>query len=250
MAIGRRSKRMTIDELSHETGVSSRNIRYYQTRGLLPAPTVEGRSGYYGTEHVERLELIADMQSEGLNLQAISWLLGGAGSVESSEVRRLKRAVLDGWVAEKPIEVGTEDLLGEAQAAGLPPEATQRAMVLGLVAPTDDPTKWQVRLPSVLEAGRELASMGLPADRSLDVLETMRAHLEPVAAAFVKVFDEAVLAPWDERGRPVEEWPAISAAVDRIRPLAGEAVLSVFHQMMANVISERLAETLGGAAGE
>lgn len=242
MAIGRKPKRMTIDELSHETGVSSRNIRYYQTRGLLPPPTVEGRSGYYGREHVERLELIADMQAEGLNLQAVGWLLGGAGSVDSGEVRRLKRAVLDGWVAEQPVEVGVDELLGEAQEAGLPPEATERGIRLGLVEPTEDPAKWRVKLPSVLEAGRELAAMGLDPNRSLDVLEQMRRHLEPIAAEFVKLFDEAVLAPWDARGRPADEWPAIRESVDRIRPLAGEAVIAVFHQMMAEVITDRLAE--------
>ncbi len=240
----KRRGRMTIDELAQKTGVSSRNIRYYQTRALLPPPTVEGRSGYYGREHVERLELIADMQREGLNLQAIGWLLGGAGSVDSGEVRRLKRAVLDGWVTEKPTEVGVDDLLGEAQAAGLPPDATERAVRLGLVEPTDDPEKWRVLLPSVLEAGRELAAMGLDPDRSLDVLDLMKTNLGPVAAAFVRLFDEAVLAPWDARGRPADEWPAIRESVDRIRPLAGEAVLAVFHQMMASVISERLEQAV------
>ncbi len=236
----RKRNRLSIDELAQKTGVSSRNIRYYQTRGLLPPPTVEGRSGWYGKEHVERLELIGDMQAEGLNLQAIGWLLGGAGSVDSGEVRRLKRAVLDGWVTEKPQEVGVEQLLGEAQAAGLPPDATGRAVELGLLEPTDDPAKWRVLLPSVLEAGRELAAMGLDADRTLDVLKLMREELEPIAAAFVRLFDEAVLAPWDARGRPADEWPAIREAIDRIRPLAGEAVIAVFHDTMAKVISARL----------
>lgn len=242
MAVKRNRSRMTIDDLAHKTGVSSRNIRYYQTRGLLPPPEVEGRTGFYGREHVERLTLIQDMQSEGLNLQAISWLLGGATSVDSDEVRRLKRAVLDGWVTERPTEVSASQVLGTNDPADLPADAPQRALELGLVEPTDDPDKWRVLLPSVLAAGRELTSMGVPVSSSLDVLALMREKLEPVAAEFLRLFDEAVLAPWDARGRPADEWPAIREAVDRIRPLAGEAVLATFSQVMAQVVADRLEE--------
>lgn len=240
----RSRSRMTIDELAHETGVSSRNIRYYQTRGLLPAPTVEGRTGYYGPEHVERLRLIQDMQGEGLNLQAIGWLLGGAGAVDSDEVRRLKRAVLDGWVTDTPVEVDLEQVLGDVDASEATEDNARRAIELGMVEPTDEPTRWRVRLPSVLAAGRELYAMGVPAGRSLDALERMREHLEPIAHEFVRLFDEAVLAPWDARGRPAEEWAAIRESVDRIRPLAGEAVLSVFSAVMADAVAERLEEAL------
>ena len=39
--------RLTIDELAQRTGTSSRNIRAYQAKGLLPGPQLEGRTGYY-----------------------------------------------------------------------------------------------------------------------------------------------------------------------------------------------------------
>lgn len=241
----RRSRQqMTIDELAHETGVSSRNIRYYQTRGLLPPPTVEGRTGHYGKAHVERLQLIADMQGEGLNLQAIGWLLGGASSVESDEVRRLKRAVLDGWVTEKPIEADVSQIIGDVAPDQADAVVAQRAIDLGMIAPTDDPNRWTVLMPSVMAAGRELQAMGVPAERSIDALAVMKEHLAPIASEFVKLFDEAMLAPWDARGRPADEWPDIRAAVDRIRPLAGEAVLSVFSAAMAQVVAEMLEQAV------
>lgn len=243
---GKRSRsQMTIDDLAHKTGVSSRNIRYYQTRGLLPPPKVEGRTGFYGREHVERLRLIQDMQSEGLNLQAIGWLLGGASAVDSDEVRRLKRAVLDGWVTERPQEMSLDQVLGGPEGEApveIPADAPRRAVELGLVEPTDDPATLRVLLPSVLAAGRELTTMGVSVNDSLEVLGTMREKLEPVAKEFVRLFDEAVLAGWDARGRPADEWPTIRAAVDRIRPLAGEAVLAVFNQVMAKVVADRLEE--------
>ena len=39
---------LTVEELAHETGMSVRNIRNHQSRGLLPPPEVRSRVGYYG----------------------------------------------------------------------------------------------------------------------------------------------------------------------------------------------------------
>jgi DNA-binding transcriptional MerR regulator len=237
-----RKERMTIDELAHEVGVSSRNIRYYQTRGLLPPPTVRGRTGYYGDRHVERLRLIQELSNEGLNLQAIGWLLGGASAVDSEELRRLKRAVLDGWVVEEPLEVSRKELIRGFGVGdtGIDDPLIERAVELELIAPTDDPDRWQVLLPVVLAAGTELREMGAEVARSLDVLEVMREHAQAVADAYVQLFDEAVLAPWDARGRPADEWHETREAVERVRPIAGEALLAVFRQVMAEAVAERI----------
>lgn len=236
----RATKRVTIDELAHRTGVSSRNVRYYQTRGLLPPPEVEGRTGYYDQRHIERLELIGELQAEGLNLQAIGWLLGGAGTVDAKELRRLKRALLDEWVEEQPVDLPVDEAL--AGFGGVDPDGEQesRARQLGLLGDSDDPATARVRLPSVLAAGRELAEMGASIDRQLDVLDVMREHASAIAATYAELFDEVVLEAWDARGRPEDEWVEVRRALERIRPLAGEALLAVFHQVMAEAIAERI----------
>jgi DNA-binding transcriptional MerR regulator len=59
---------LTIDELARRIGMTVRNIRAHQSRGLLPPPEVRGRTGYYGADHVARLELIQELQAEGFNL--------------------------------------------------------------------------------------------------------------------------------------------------------------------------------------
>jgi hypothetical protein len=51
---------LTIDELAQRTGMTVRNVRAHQSRGLLPPPEVRGRTGFYGPEHVSRLELIRE----------------------------------------------------------------------------------------------------------------------------------------------------------------------------------------------
>ncbi|MGH2969463.1 MAG: MerR family transcriptional regulator, partial [Solirubrobacteraceae bacterium] len=74
--------RLTVGELAEAAGMTVRNIRNHQSRGLLPPPALEARTGYYGAAHLERLLLIRAMQADGFNLEAIRRLLGG------SELRR------------------------------------------------------------------------------------------------------------------------------------------------------------------
>ena len=69
---------LTVEQLAQATGMSVRNIRNHQSRGLLPPPELEARTGYYGEAHLERLREIRRMQAEGFNLEAIRCLLGGA----------------------------------------------------------------------------------------------------------------------------------------------------------------------------
>ena len=38
---------MTFDELARRTRLTVRNIRAYQSRGLVPPPELRGRTGYY-----------------------------------------------------------------------------------------------------------------------------------------------------------------------------------------------------------
>ncbi len=239
-----RSDELTIDELAQQSGVSSRNIRYYQTRGLLPPPRVKGRAGVYGAKHLERLALLNELKSEGLNLQAIGFLLGGSGSVDTDEVRGLKRAILDGWVTSEPYQISIRELTKGLRIAE---EDTlrlfDRSIELGLVELTDEDGIVRVLLPDILSAGRALLAMGVTFERSLDVLEVMREHATGVAKAYVEMFDEMVLGPWDARGRPSDEWRGIRESVEELRPIAGEALLAVFQQVIGQAIGESIAAT-------
>jgi len=79
---------LTIEQLASESGMTVRNIRAHRARGLLPAPEVRERVGYYGPEHVARLKLIQQMQADGFNLRAIQRLLelgGGAAALLGDE---------------------------------------------------------------------------------------------------------------------------------------------------------------------
>ena len=92
---------LTIDELARRTGMTVRNLRAHQSRGLLPAPEVRGRTGYYGPEHVARVELIKELQADGFNLEAIRRLIENAGG-STSDVLRFTRAARETFEEETP----------------------------------------------------------------------------------------------------------------------------------------------------
>jgi DNA-binding transcriptional MerR regulator len=65
---------LTIDALASVTGTTTRNIRSFQTLGLLDHPILRGRTGLYTSAHLERLTSILRLQSKGFSLQSLSLL--------------------------------------------------------------------------------------------------------------------------------------------------------------------------------
>src|SRR2546423_10071855 len=92
---------LTIEQLAAESGMTVRNIRAHRARGLLPAPVVRERVGYYGPEHLARLRLIAQMQAEGFNLHAIGRLLEQTHS-RPEQLLSFREAVTAPFETEQP----------------------------------------------------------------------------------------------------------------------------------------------------
>ena len=92
---------LTIEQLAAESGMTVRNIRAHRARGLLPAPEVRDRIGYYGPEHLARLRLIARMQGDGFNLRAIERLLE-SGNVGPEQLMSLTDAINTPYESEEP----------------------------------------------------------------------------------------------------------------------------------------------------
>src|SRR5437867_1760192 len=91
MAVDEKADELTIDQLAQRTGMTVRNIRAHQSRGLLPPPEVRGRTGFYGPDHVARVELIKELQAEGFNLDLIRRLLETAAGETEGELLRFAR---------------------------------------------------------------------------------------------------------------------------------------------------------------
>src|SRR5215472_12951137 len=62
----------TLAELSEESGIPARTIRFYIARGLLDGPVKAGRGAVYTDAHRARLEKIKQLQAEGRMLAEIA----------------------------------------------------------------------------------------------------------------------------------------------------------------------------------
>lgn len=222
---------LTIDELSARTGVSVRNIRAHQSRGLLPPPAIRSRTGYYGPEHVARLELIREMQADGFNLRAIERLIDSATS--SEEALGFKRALTAPFETEQPELI---DLHGLAERFGsLDPKLVRKAEKLGVLVPLGE-DRWEVPSPSLLRSAEQLGRLGVPVSAALKVMDELHRSSEAVAEAFVQLVVDDVLEPFERAGRPPEEWPRVREAIDVLRPMAVDALVASFGPRMTHAV--------------
>ena len=221
---------MTIEELAARTGMTVRNIRAHQTRGLLPPPVVRARTGFYGPEHVARLELIKEMQASGFNLTAIAHVLEMAPTGAGEELLRLERMLMAPWEDEEPEAVSLDDL---ARRFGPIDRATlRRTIALGLLRELGDGT-FEVPSPALLAAGEEVVSLGIPLDHALAVVEKVQRHAKGVAREFVRLFVQDVWRPFKDAGMPQEQLPEIRKSLEKLRSLASDVVVRTFRLTMA-----------------
>jgi DNA-binding transcriptional MerR regulator len=65
---------VTVDQLARLAGTTTRNVRAFQTLGLVPPPVLQGRTGLYGREHLDRLRAVLRLQRAGYTLGAVGAL--------------------------------------------------------------------------------------------------------------------------------------------------------------------------------
>jgi DNA-binding transcriptional MerR regulator len=232
---------LTIDELAQATGMTVRNIRAHQSRGLLPPPAVRARTGYYGPEHVSRLKLIHEMQADGFNLNSIKRLLDGARGRAGEELLEFRRALMTPFESEQPEVIDGAELA--ARWGGVDPKLVAKAEKLGVIVPLGE-DRYEVPSPVLMRAGEEVVGLGVPLETALEVTEKLTRHSQGVADAFVNLFLEHVWGPFQEAGQPEERWPEVREALERLRPLASEALLAVFRQTMTRAVEDAFGKEL------
>lgn len=242
---------MTIRELAERTGMTVRNIRAHQTRGLLPPPVVRGRTGYYNEEHVARIALTREMQADGLNLEAIRRVLEGNNG-SATEIFDFSRALRTSFEDEVPEIVDTAELadlwqeeIDEKREAKL----IGRAEALGAMRPLPD-GRFEMISPRMFHAAAALGELGVGPEAALTAAETLREQADGVARTFVDLFVKEIWVPFDRAGRPESDWAKVREALEKLRPLASDAVLGVFQLAMGDAVEKASERTLQLAAGE
>ena len=232
---------LTIEQLAAETGMSVRNIRSHQARGLLAPPEVRSRVGYYGSQHVTQLRLIRSLQDEGFNLNGIKRLLEETdGSVERLlRVRQSLAASLQDAGAETHTagELGRRFQLDPVEGRAL----LSKAVKLGVLIPVGG-DKYEAPNPSLLAVGDEAVRSGIPLRAALSAIEEVQRHCDAASRSFVKLFLREVWRPFEKADMPAERWPEIEDAVERLRPAASGALLTIFQQRLSHQIESALSD--------
>jgi DNA-binding transcriptional MerR regulator len=247
---------LTIEQLAAESGMTVRNIRAHQARGLLNPPEVRARVGYYGPEHLEQLQLIRDLQEDGFNLGAIKRLLDDTeGTAE--RLQRFGRA-LSAVAAPERGQVLALDELGRRfrVSAEEAPEVLAEAERLGVLVPIGQ-GRYRVPSPSLLAIAEEVVGRGISVHSALAVLEDIDRHCESVSRTFVELFVAEIWKPFAQADMPDERWPEIEHAVERLGPVASEALMAIFQRRLGaqlegafEEITRRVAERTSARSAE
>jgi DNA-binding transcriptional MerR regulator len=159
-------KRFSLGELAAAAGMTTRNVRAYQTRGLIPPPLRVGRRSEYTSGHLERLRAISRARAHGATLGLIAEYLSHGGAIDLTRFT-------DGWLPEQrparePRRSDLSSLLSRARVAD---DRRVRSIVEDLIS-----AGVVARDGRRIVAGQELVSTitalhrhGLPGDIALTV---------------------------------------------------------------------------------
>jgi DNA-binding transcriptional MerR regulator len=231
---------LTIDELAREMGLSVRNVRSHQARGLLPPPEVRGRIGYYGPEHIQRLRLIQKLQGEGMKLDGIKRLLRESHG-RGDGLLRVKQAADAPDEAERPEVMSAAELAERLEVGDDGDKLVAKAVKLGVLVPLGDGL-FEVPSPKLLTVAEELVRNGISVRAALGLVEDLRRHSRSVSQRFVKLFIDEVWKPFADAGMPDDQWERIAASMEAARPLAADAVLAVFRQTLNDEVEHAFAD--------
>lgn len=227
------SELLTIEQLAAQSGMTVRNIRSHRARGLLPPPEVRDRVGYYGPEHVARLRLIQELQSEGFNLAGIKRLLEQTNA-QPERLLDLKRVV--GTPSETDeVQVFTLQELAQRFGPEVGPDLLARAEQLGVLVDLGE-GRYEAPAPSLLDVAEEVVSRGIPLHHALAVIAKVQDRCAAIAREFTKLFLEDLWKPFAAAGYPEARWPEVVEAIERLRPMSSQAVLSVYQMTMTREV--------------
>jgi DNA-binding transcriptional MerR regulator len=223
---------LTIEQLAARSGMTVRNIRAHRARGLLPAPEVRERVGYYGPEHLARLSLIQEMQADGFNLRAIQRLLEETHG-HPDQLRSLRDAVQTPFESEQPRVFTLVEL--EARFGPVDRRLLARAERIGLLVAIGE-DRYEAPLPSLLDAAEEVVRRGVSLAHALTVTAKVREQCRAVAREYVKLFLEDLWKPFAAAGYPQERWAEVTESIERLRPVSSRALLASYQLTMSQEV--------------
>jgi DNA-binding transcriptional MerR regulator len=205
---------------------------------------MKGRVAYYGEAHLGRLRLISRLAERGFSLASIAELL------QAWEDKRDLNDLLGLEAAVTTPATGEALWLSKAQLRALAPDLARSPKLLARAAKLQlleaEQGGYRVLNQRALDVGRALIDAGLEAEAVLDTLAPLKLALEPIAGLFLKLFRAQLWAPFLDAGAPPDQLPELTARIERLRPLAGQAVEAVLGQVLDRAVTDAAARELAG----
>lgn len=213
-----RSVEYRIDDLAREAKTTTRNVRAYQERGLLPPPTLRGRVGIYDDDHLTRLKVIDSLLQRGFTSAHIAdFLSGWEQGKDLGEILGLEEIVTRKWSSEEttviPVELiaqflgdGSEDLVARLIEAKLIQIDGDQCTILD---------------PNLLEVFVDLSEYGLTLEQLLVLHEQTASAMKEIAESMVTTVTDHLVATHGPGWLPESgEIAATTRMFEKMRALA------------------------------
>jgi DNA-binding transcriptional MerR regulator len=220
-----------IDDLARLAGTTTRNIRVYRDRGLLPPPLRVGRIALYNDTHLTRLRLITSMLDRGYNIAHVREMLSAWEEGKNlGDVLGLETAIVGTWATEKP---ETMPLVDAGRLVD-DPRAFERLVALQLIRV--DGGQATVNRPKLIEAFNEIHGYGVDMDELIDLHEQIVPEIDKVSDMLVRAGAEHVMDRI-KPGRPLPEDAEIAELITMLIRFRTQAVASVAATLASSIES-------------
>lgn len=228
------SREYRIDDLARLAGTTTRNVRVYRDRDLLPPPRRVGRIALFNDTHLTRLRLITSMLDRGYTIAHVKEMIGAwEQGKDLGDILGLESAIAGTWTTERPQSMSSteaERLIGD-------PEALRRLTGLGIVRRDEaDAFRTTVTRPKLIEAFNEIRGYGVPFDQLIDLYEETLPHIDAISQLLVRAGAEHVLKRV-QPGAPLPADAEIAEVIGMLVRFRTQAVASVTATLAASIES-------------
>lgn len=181
-------KTYRIDELARVSGVTVRNIRAYQERGLLPAPERVGRVALFDDAHLARLKLISSMLERGYtSANILEMLTAWEHGRDLGQLLGLEQALVP-----PAVDQGVTMSLPEARTLAGGKDDLKLVVDAGLVEIRGNQAR--VLRPRLLEGFAEMRTHGMSTEALVELYQQVDPAVERISELLV-ASGAAQLAP-------------------------------------------------------
>lgn len=231
-----------IEDLARLAGTTTRNIRVYRDRGLLPPPLRVGRIALFNDTHLTRLRLITSMLDRGYNIAHVREMLSAWEEGKNlGDVLGLETAIVGTWTSEKSQTMP----VAEAQRLINDPKAFDRLVNLQVIHVDD--AQATITRPKLIEAFNEVRGYGMSMDTLVDLHENISPLIDKISEMLVRAGAEHV----SDRIKPGEALPADTEIAElitmlvRFRTQAVSSVTATLASSIETTIESLVSQILG-----